>query len=60
DISKVEFEARSSKDGAWYDVHSFLSYRCRSSGETEVYVRYVGFVAEEDEWINARTDTRER
>ncbi|KAL6578493.1 hypothetical protein OROMI_008709 [Orobanche minor] len=45
DISKLEFEARSSADGAWYD---------------EVCVRYVGFGAEEDEWVNVKNNVRER
>ncbi|KAM5579166.1 hypothetical protein ABKV19_009112 [Rosa sericea] len=33
DLSELAFEAKSSKDGAWYDVASFLSYRVVSSGE---------------------------
>ncbi|KAL6530754.1 hypothetical protein OROGR_014614 [Orobanche gracilis] len=60
DISKLEFEARSSTDGAWYDVDTFLSHRFNSSGEIEVCVRYVGFGAEEDEWVNVKNDVRER
>ncbi|PIN24701.1 hypothetical protein CDL12_02557 [Handroanthus impetiginosus] len=60
DLSRLEFEARSSKDGAWYDVDTFLSHRFLSSGETEVCVRYVGFGTEEDEWVNARDSVRER
>ncbi|KAK4401188.1 protein SAWADEE HOMEODOMAIN2 [Sesamum angolense] len=103
DISGLEFEARSSKDGAWselsqtlsfvpmnhqalmallslkcntkrrvkpdfiglisielYDVDTFLSHRFLRSGDIEVYVRYVGFGAEEDEWVNVRNDVRER
>ncbi|XP_011092402.1 protein SAWADEE HOMEODOMAIN HOMOLOG 1 isoform X2 [Sesamum indicum] len=60
DISRLEFEARSSKDGAWYDVDTFLSHRFLRSGDIEVYVRYVGFGAEEDEWVNVRNDVRER
>ncbi|XP_051119217.1 protein SAWADEE HOMEODOMAIN HOMOLOG 1-like [Andrographis paniculata] len=59
-LKKLEFEARSSQDGAWYDVDAFLSHRVLSSGETEVYVRYLGFGAEEDEWVNVKTDVRER
>ncbi|KAL0330381.1 UNVERIFIED_CONTAM: Casein kinase-like protein HD16 [Sesamum radiatum] len=35
DLSRLEFEARSSKDGAWYDVDTFLSHRFLSSGEIE-------------------------
>ncbi|KAL2544825.1 Protein SAWADEE HOMEODOMAIN-like protein 1 [Forsythia ovata] len=60
DLSKMEFEARSSTDGAWYDVEKFLLHRCLRSGEIEVCVRYVGFGAEEDEWVNVRNDVRKR
>ncbi|KAK4422261.1 protein SAWADEE HOMEODOMAIN2 [Sesamum alatum] len=60
DISRLEYEARSSKDGAWYDVDAFLSHRFLNSGDLEVYVRYAGFGAEEDEWVNVRNDLRER
>ncbi|BFG18517.1 hypothetical protein CerSpe_047910 [Prunus speciosa] len=59
-ISELEFEARSSKDGAWYDVESFLAHRSLSLGETEVRVRFVGFGAEEDEWVNVKRAVRER
>lgn len=60
DISKMKFEARSSTDGAWYDVEQFLLHRCRRSGETQVCVRYVGFGREDDEWVNIKNDVRER
>ncbi|GFP82892.1 protein sawadee homeodomain homolog 1 [Phtheirospermum japonicum] len=60
DLSKLEFEARSVKDGAWYDVDTFLSHRFLNSGDIEVRVRYVGFGAEEDEWVNARESVRVR
>ncbi|XP_044463496.1 protein SAWADEE HOMEODOMAIN HOMOLOG 1-like isoform X2 [Mangifera indica] len=60
DLSEMEFEARSSKDGAWYDVEMFLAHRFVSSGEAEVRVRFVGFGAEEDEWVNVKTAVRER
>ncbi|CAA0821321.1 Protein SAWADEE HOMEODOMAIN HOMOLOG 1 [Striga hermonthica] len=60
DISKLEFEAKSSKDGAWYDVDTFLSHRFVGPGEVEVYVRYTGFGTDEDEWVNAKHDVRER
>ncbi|KAK4423895.1 protein SAWADEE HOMEODOMAIN1 [Sesamum alatum] len=59
DPSGLEFEARSSADGAWYDVDEFLSHRILSSGEAEVRVRYVGFGAEEDEWVKLES-VRER
>ncbi|XP_055820514.1 protein SAWADEE HOMEODOMAIN HOMOLOG 2-like [Solanum dulcamara] len=60
DLSDLQFEARSSVDGAWYDVDTFTSHRYLSSGEPEVLVRYVGFGPEEDEWINVRKSVRER
>ncbi|XP_062097856.1 protein SAWADEE HOMEODOMAIN HOMOLOG 1-like isoform X3 [Humulus lupulus] len=60
DLSELEFEARSAKDGAWYDVDMFLAHRVLSTGETEVRVRFVGYGAEEDEWINIKKAVRER
>ncbi|WCJ29494.1 hypothetical protein M5689_011127 [Euphorbia peplus] len=60
DLSELEFEARSSKDGAWYDVDMFLSHRFLPSGEAEVHVRFVGFGAEEDEWVSIKNAVRER
>ncbi|KAF8393433.1 hypothetical protein HHK36_021677 [Tetracentron sinense] len=60
DLSDLEFEARSSKDGAWYDVAAFLTHRVLSSGEPEVRVRFVGFGAEEDEWVNVKKAVRLR
>ncbi|XVE97597.1 hypothetical protein REPUB_Repub03eG0033100 [Reevesia pubescens] len=60
DLSKLEFEAKSSKDGAWYDVDMFLTHRCLSSGESEVHVRFIGFGAEEDEWVNVKKGVRVR
>ncbi|XP_044471513.1 protein SAWADEE HOMEODOMAIN HOMOLOG 1-like [Mangifera indica] len=60
DLSELEFEARSSKDGAWYDVEMFLAHRFISSGEAEVRVRFIGFGAEEDEWVNVKKAVRER
>ncbi|XWS17689.1 hypothetical protein CRYUN_Cryun33cG0088900 [Craigia yunnanensis] len=60
DLSALEFEAKSSKDGAWYDVDMFLTHRLLSSGEAEVRVRFVGFGAEEDEWVNVKKAVRVR
>ncbi|XP_057478916.1 protein SAWADEE HOMEODOMAIN HOMOLOG 1-like [Actinidia eriantha] len=60
DLSELEFEARSSTDGAWYDVDSFLNHRFLSSGDAVVRVRFVGFGAEEDEWVNVKKNIRER
>ncbi|XP_057862314.1 protein SAWADEE HOMEODOMAIN HOMOLOG 2 isoform X2 [Cryptomeria japonica] len=60
DSSELEFEAKSSKDGAWYDVATFLTHRILESGEPEVRVRFAGFGAEEDEWVNVRKAVRQR
>ncbi|KAL3498515.1 hypothetical protein ACH5RR_041247 [Cinchona calisaya] len=60
DVSKLEFEAKSLKDGAWYDIETFLAHRFLDSGEAEVRVRYVGFGPEEDEWVNVIKSIRER
>ncbi|XVF74514.1 hypothetical protein PTKIN_Ptkin13bG0116400 [Pterospermum kingtungense] len=60
DIKELSFEARSSKDFAWYDVESFLSYRVLSTGEVEVRVRFTGFDYREDEWVNVETAVRDR
>ncbi|GAB4854330.1 hypothetical protein Ancab_022917 [Ancistrocladus abbreviatus] len=59
-LSELEFEARSAKDGAWFDVDRFLAHRFLSSGEAEVLVRYAGFSAEYDEWVNVKKAVRER
>ncbi|KAE8732608.1 Protein SAWADEE [Hibiscus syriacus] len=59
DLSELKFEAKSSKDGAWYDVDIFLTHRFLSSGEVEVQVRFVGYGAEDDEWVNAKKAVRE-
>ncbi|KAL6846378.1 hypothetical protein ACP4OV_023826 [Aristida adscensionis] len=55
-----EFEAKSARDGAWYDVAGFLSHRLFETGDPEVRVRFSGFGAEEDEWINVRKCVRQR
>lgn len=56
----MEFEAKSSRDGAWYDVGTFLSHRHLDSGDPEVLVRFAGFGPDEDEWINIRKHVRQR
>ncbi|KAL4310729.1 hypothetical protein GQ457_01G004200 [Hibiscus cannabinus] len=58
--SYMEFEAKSSRDGAWYDVAAFLSHRYMETGDPEVQVRFAGFGPEEDEWINVRKHVRQR
>ncbi|XP_074345813.1 protein SAWADEE HOMEODOMAIN HOMOLOG 1-like [Apium graveolens] len=59
--SKLEFEAKSLKDGAWYDVDEFKDCRSNSiSGEMEALVRFIGFGSDEDEWVNVKECVRER
>ncbi|KAA8540361.1 hypothetical protein F0562_024720 [Nyssa sinensis] len=60
ELSELVFEAKSSKDCAWFDVAAFLNYRVVSSGELEVRVRFAGFGNEEDEWVNVKRGVRER
>ncbi|KAJ8499781.1 hypothetical protein OPV22_010333 [Ensete ventricosum] len=60
DNALVEFEAKSARDGAWYDVSAFLSHRMFDTGDPEVRVRFSGFGVEEDEWINVRRCVRQR
>ncbi|GFP78635.1 protein sawadee homeodomain homolog 2 [Phtheirospermum japonicum] len=57
---QMEFEAKSARDGAWYDVSSFLSYRSLETGEPDALVRFAGFGPEEDEWVNIRRHVRQR
>ncbi|KAI5076367.1 hypothetical protein GOP47_0008432 [Adiantum capillus-veneris] len=59
DMSTVEFEAKSSKDGAWYDVRTFLEHRMLDSGP-EVRVRFAGYGPEDDEWVDVRSAVRQR
>ncbi|KAK4484696.1 hypothetical protein RD792_007288, partial [Penstemon davidsonii] len=60
DNSQMEFEAKSARDGAWYDVESFLAHRSLETGDPEALVRFVGFGPEEDEWVNIRRHVRQR
>ncbi|KAL5576932.1 hypothetical protein UlMin_018631 [Ulmus minor] len=60
DLSELQFEAKSSRDSAWYDVASFLAYRVANSGELVARVRFAGFGKEDDEWVDVRTGIRER
>ncbi|CAA6667102.1 unnamed protein product [Spirodela intermedia] len=60
DRNQMEFEAKSSRDGAWYDVAQFTSHRMIETGDPEVRVRFTGFGIEEDEWINVRKCVRQR
>ncbi|KAJ6416980.1 hypothetical protein OIU84_002797 [Salix udensis] len=52
--SYMEFEAKSARDGAWYDVGIFLSHRYLDKGDPEVLVRFSGFGPDEDEWLDVR------
>ncbi|KAF7836680.1 protein SAWADEE HOMEODOMAIN-like protein 2-like [Senna tora] len=58
--SAMEFEAKSGRDGAWYDVANFLSHRHLETSDPEVLVRFAGFGPEEDEWVNVRRNVRPR
>ncbi|ESQ48064.1 hypothetical protein EUTSA_v10021077mg [Eutrema salsugineum] len=60
DNSYLEFEAKSARDGAWYDVQAFLAHRNLEIGDPEVQVRFAGFEVEEDEWINVKKHVRQR
>ncbi|KAK6134542.1 hypothetical protein DH2020_031712 [Rehmannia glutinosa] len=60
DSSQMEFEAKSARDGAWYDVTYFLSHRSLETGDPEALVRFAGFGPEEDEWVNIRRHVRQR
>ncbi|KAK6132811.1 hypothetical protein DH2020_033454 [Rehmannia glutinosa] len=52
--SQMEFEAKSARDGARYDVATFLLHRSLETGDLEALVRFAGFRPEEDEWVNIR------
>ncbi|XP_044496381.1 protein SAWADEE HOMEODOMAIN HOMOLOG 1-like isoform X2 [Mangifera indica] len=60
ELNECQFEAKSSKDSAWYDVASFLNHRVTYAGELEVRVRFAGFDNAEDEWVNVKEGVRER
>ncbi|KAH9625710.1 hypothetical protein KSS87_007906 [Heliosperma pusillum] len=60
ELPSMEFEARSARDGAWYDVQEFLSHRYIDTGNPEVLVCFAGFSPGEDEWVNIRKHVRQR
>ncbi|XP_062193216.1 protein SAWADEE HOMEODOMAIN HOMOLOG 2-like [Phragmites australis] len=60
ELEELEFEAKSAKDSAWYDIAIFLAHRRNKLGEVEVRVRYEGFGADEDEWVNVKKSIRQR
>lgn len=60
EVADLAFEAKSSRDNAWYDVGTFLNYRVLCSGELEARVRFAGFGVSHDEWVNVKIGVRER
>eukprot|EP00252_Welwitschia_mirabilis_P011504 TRINITY_DN25768_c1_g1_i1.p1 TRINITY_DN25768_c1_g1~~TRINITY_DN25768_c1_g1_i1.p1 ORF type:complete len:346 (+),score=79.72 TRINITY_DN25768_c1_g1_i1:185-1222(+) len=60
DNENMDFEARSARDQAWYDVAGFLAFRCLQTDDPEVLVRFAGFGPEEDEWVNVKRSVRRR
>ncbi|CAL5081062.1 unnamed protein product [Urochloa decumbens] len=60
ELEELEFEAKSAKDSAWYDIAMFLAHRRNKAGEVEVRVRFEGFGAGEDEWVNVKRSIRQR
>ncbi|RCV11404.1 hypothetical protein SETIT_2G183000v2 [Setaria italica] len=60
ELEELEFEAKSAKDSAWYDIAIFLAHRRNRAGEVEVRVRFEGFGADEDEWVNVKKCIRQR
>lgn len=60
ETSYTEYEAKSARDGAWYDVANFLAHRHFDMADPEVQVRFAGFGPEEDEWVNVLKHVRPR
>ncbi|KAG0529263.1 hypothetical protein BDA96_05G083300 [Sorghum bicolor] len=56
----MKYEAKSARDGAWFDVQDIVAQRFCESGDLELLVHFSGLGAEEPEWINARTCLRQR
>ncbi|KAL9232450.1 hypothetical protein vseg_007561 [Gypsophila vaccaria] len=56
----MEFEAKSARDGAWYDVQMFISLKHLDTDTPEVLVRFAGFGPEDDEWVNIVKHVRQR
>ncbi|EFJ27928.1 hypothetical protein SELMODRAFT_411966 [Selaginella moellendorffii] len=53
----LQFEAISSKDGAWYDIRCFLGYKLTETGP-EIFIRYAGLGGDEDEWVELKSIRR--
>ncbi|EMS59785.1 hypothetical protein TRIUR3_26092 [Triticum urartu] len=60
DGGHVQFEAKSARNGAWYDVAAFLSHRFIDTRDPEVLVRFCWLGPEEDEWIDVCKGVRLR
>ncbi|CAN0878157.1 Protein SAWADEE HOMEODOMAIN HOMOLOG 1 [Linum grandiflorum] len=60
DLSELIYEAKSTRDNAWYDVGTFLNYRVAYTGNLEVKVRFAGFDYSHDEWVNLKAGVRDR
>ncbi|XP_044350824.1 protein SAWADEE HOMEODOMAIN HOMOLOG 2-like [Triticum aestivum] len=56
----VQLEAKSPRNGAWFDVAAILSSRFSETGDQEIQVWFSGFGAEEEEWINVCKSVRLR
>ncbi|KAK3133013.1 hypothetical protein QOZ80_6AG0530870 [Eleusine coracana subsp. coracana] len=54
------FEAKSTKDGSWYDVDAFLNHRLWETNDPEVHVRFTESGVVEDEWVNLYQCVRQR
>ncbi|KAF7081764.1 hypothetical protein CFC21_085675 [Triticum aestivum] len=52
DGGHVQFEAKSARNGAWYDVAAFMSHRFIETRDPEVLVRFTWLGPEEDEWVD--------
>ncbi|KAM3245699.1 hypothetical protein ACQJBY_056816 [Aegilops geniculata] len=60
DGGHVQFEAKSVRNGAWYDVAAFMSHRFIETRDPEVLVRFTWLGPEEDEWIDVCKGVRVR
>ncbi|XP_008462434.1 protein SAWADEE HOMEODOMAIN HOMOLOG 1-like isoform X1 [Cucumis melo] len=66
DLSELAFEAFSSRDHAWLQMHklrhcfSTVVYHYETTGKKDARVRYAGFGKDEDEWVNVARGVRDR
>ncbi|KAM3223186.1 hypothetical protein ACQJBY_056872 [Aegilops geniculata] len=56
----VQFEAKSARNGEWYDVAAFMDHRFIDTRDPEVLVRFTWFGPEEDEWVDVCKGVRLR